>query len=396
MRSTVTSWAGVALMTACAACVPAAAAAQQSVGDVLSFLLTNRSIPTDDFVRDEEAAAATRDSLSDVLLLELATLPIGSSAGGFAYRLNPTLGTVERSSDSFGPFFTERALTAGRRQSSFVLSYQVASFDTIDGRSLRDGTLVATASRIRGEAEPFDVETVTLRMRANTATLALNHGLTDRLDVSAAVPFVRLTLSGQRLDTYRGSALLQATGSAVASGLGDVLVRVRYNVLRRGGSGVAIGGEARLPTGDPDNLLGTGEAAFRPRVIGSIENDRAGLHGELGYVIGGLSRELDFATAVTAVVWPAVTLIGELAGRHLDTVRRLTEITEVHPRLSGVETLRLTGLPQSMTRVVAIGGLKWNVASTLLVNASVILPLTDAGLNAPWVPTISVDYSFGR
>ena len=140
------------------------------------------------------------------------------------------------------------------------------------------------------------------------------------------MPFVRLTLAGQRLDTYRGNALLQATGSAVASGLGDVLVRAKYNVLRRGGSGVAIGGEARLPTGDPDNLLGTGEAAFRPRVIGSIENAQAGLHGELGYVMGGLSRELDFATAVTAVVWPTVTLIGELAGRRLDTVRRLMEM----------------------------------------------------------------------
>jgi hypothetical protein len=383
------------LVTACVACAPAVAEAQESVGDVLSFLLTNRSIPTDDFIRDEEAAAATRDSLSDLLLLELATLPIGSSAGGFSYRLNPALGTVERSSDSFGPFFTERALTAGRRQSSFTLSYQVASFDTIDGRSLRDGTLVSTASRLSGDEQPFDVETITLRIRANTATIAMNHGLTDRLDLSAAVPFVQLTLSGQRLDTYRGSALLQATGSAVASGLGDVLVRGKYNVLRRGGSGLAIGGEIRLPTGDPDNLLGTGEAAFRPRVIGSIENGKAGLHGEIGYVLGGLSRELDFGTAVTAVVWPTVTIIGELAGRRLDEVRRLTENTEVHPRLSGVETLRLTGLPQSLTRIVAIGGVKWNVASTFLVNASVIRPLTDAGLNAAWVPTISVDYCFG-
>jgi hypothetical protein len=383
-------------VTACVACAPATAAAQESVGDVLSFLLTNRSIPTGDFVRDEEAATATRDSLSSFLLLELATLPIGSSAGGFAYRLNPALGTVERSSDSFGPLFTERALTAGRRQSSFTLSYQVASFDTIDGRSLRDGTLVSTASRIRGDAEPFDVETISLRIRANTATIAMNHGLTDRLDVSAAVPFVRLTVAGQRLDTYRGSALLQATGSAVASGLGDVLVRGKYNVVRRGGSGVAIGGEVRLPTGDPDNLLGTGEAAFRPRVIASVENGQAGVHGEVGYVMGGLSRELNFGTAVTAVVWPTVTLIGEVAGRRLDEVRRLTESTDIHPRLSGVETLRLTGLPQSMTRIVAIGGIKWNVASTFLVNVSVIRPLTEAGLNAPWVPTISVDYCFGR
>jgi Putative MetA-pathway of phenol degradation len=386
----------VLAVATCVAGTPGVAAAQQTVSDVLSFLLTNRSIPTDDFVRDEQAAAATRDSLSALLLLELATLPIGSSAGGFAYRLDPTLGTVVRSSDSFGPFFTERALTAGRRQSSLAITYQAASFETIDGRPLRDGSLVATASRLRGEAQPFDVETLTLRVRSNTLTVAVNHGVTDRLDVSAAVPFVRLTLTGQRLDTYRGTALLQAAGSATASGLGDVLVRAKYTVVRSGASGLAVGGEARLPTGDRDNLLGGSEAAFRPRIIGSLESSRAGLHGELGYVLGGLTRELDFAAAATAVAWPTVTFIAEVAGRHFDEVRRLTEATEAHPRLSGVETVRLTGALQPMTRVMAMGGVKWNVAGTLLVNASVMRPLTDAGLNAGWVPTLSVDYSFGR
>src|SRR5262245_43687552 len=92
---------------------PEVAEAQQSISDVLSFLVTNRSIATDDFVRDDAAADATRDAIAGFLQLELATLPISSSAGGFTYRLNPDLGTVMRSSDSFGPFFTERSLTAG-------------------------------------------------------------------------------------------------------------------------------------------------------------------------------------------------------------------------------------------------------------------------------------------
>jgi hypothetical protein len=97
---------------------PRPAFAQQSIGDVLSFLLTNRSIPTDDFSGDEEAAARTSQTISSFLLVELATLPITSSAGGFSYRLDPGLGTMMRSSDSFGPFFAERSLTIGRRQST--------------------------------------------------------------------------------------------------------------------------------------------------------------------------------------------------------------------------------------------------------------------------------------
>ena len=219
----------VAIVLVAASVQPAAA--QQTISEVLSFLVTNRSIPTDDFVRDEQAAAATRDAISGFLLAELATLPISTSAGGFTYRLDPALGTVMRSSDSFGPFFTERSLTAGAGRSSFGMSYQSSIFANVDGRDLRDGTLVSTASTLRGASEPFDVETVSLRIRTDTITVSGNIGLADRLDVSAAIPFVRLTLSGQRVDTYRGREFIQATGSAAASGIGDAVIRAKYNVL---------------------------------------------------------------------------------------------------------------------------------------------------------------------
>src|SRR5262245_2731256 len=140
---------------------PHAVSAQQTVSGVLSFLLTNRSIPTGDFVQDANAAAATRDTISTFLLLELSELPVTSSASAFTYRLDRNLGTVVRSSDSFGPFLVERSLTSGLLRGSIAVTYQTASFDTIDGRSLRDGTLIAIASRLRGDAQPFDVESLT-------------------------------------------------------------------------------------------------------------------------------------------------------------------------------------------------------------------------------------------
>src|SRR6188508_3710953 len=98
---------------------PAAAAAQQPLSDVLSFLLINRSVVTGDFARDEAAAAATRDVIVTFVLAEISTLPTNySPASGFAYRLDPELGVTRRSSKSFGPFFMERSLTAGKGQMS--------------------------------------------------------------------------------------------------------------------------------------------------------------------------------------------------------------------------------------------------------------------------------------
>ena len=369
--------------------------AQQSMSDVLSFLVTNRTIPTDDFVRDEQAAIATRDTISKLLTLELATLP-SSSGGGFSYRLDPSLGTVIRASDSFGPLFTERSLVAGAGRASFGISYSSISFDTIDGRHLRDGTLVSTASVFRGDTVPFDIETVTLRIHTDTMTLNGTVGITDRLEVSAGIPFIRLTLQGERVDTYRGRQLLQATGSASAYGLGDVMLRARHNVVRAGASGVAIGGEVRLPTGKEEDLLGAGRMSFTPRFIGSYEQDRVGVHGEVGYTFWGVSEALDWAGAVTAVAAPRLTLVGELIGRRLSGVGRLVETTLPHPRLAGVDTIRLTSSAESADHIVMVAGFKWNVASTWLLTANVMRPLTDVGLNAPWVPSVTFDYWFGE
>lgn len=383
------------LLVLAALIVPRAASAQ-TLSDVLSFLLTNRSIPTDDFVRDESAAAATRDAISTLLLNELSTLPISSSSGGFTYRLDPTLGTTLRSSDSFGPFFSERSLTAGAHQMSIGVSYQYAQYSDIDGRDLRNGTLVATASKLTSETTPFDVETLTLRLRSDTMTLQTNIGLTDRFDVGAVLPFIRLELDGQRVDNYRGKESVQAVASGTSSGLGDLVLRGKYNAVRNGASGIAFGIEAHLPTGDEDNLLGSGKTTIAPRAIASYEGARIGLHGTGGYIFGGFSDVLDLSGAVVAVATPRLSLVGELSTRRYSTLGRLVSETAPHPTLANVETVRLGTTDEATTRMIMLAGFKWNVASTWLLNVNVTHPLTDAGLNASWTPTITFDRSFGR
>ena len=383
---------GLILALAC----PRPAAAQQTLTQVLSFLLINRSIPTANFERDEQAALATGDVIVQFLQGELATLPISSPAGGFTYRLDPALGASVRSSTSFGAFFTERALTNGFRQVSFGVAFSNAAFNNIDGRDLRDGTLVATASREVGEAQPFDAETLTLRIQTRSVTVSGHAGLTDRFDVSAAVPLVLVNLDGERVDTYRGAAFVQATATASASGIGDVVLRGKYNVLRRGASGLALAAEARMATGDAENLLGGGENVFTPRVIASLERERLAVHGNVGYAVGGRSGSLEYAGAVSFAGNPRLTLVGEIVGRRLTSGSRLAQIAEPHPALAGIETIRLIGIPEPTTRAVVVFGFRWNVASRWLVSTNVLRPLTTTGLNARWVSNVTLDYSFGR
>src|SRR3954452_5565786 len=225
----------------------AAPAPAHSVNDVLTFLVTNQSVSTGSVERDREAAQATSVTISRALAANLATLPVTSSSGAFVYRLNPELGPVQRSTHSFGAFFTDRAATVGRGEASFGLTMQQFRFKSLEGRDLRDGSLITTANQFTDEAVPFDVDRLTLDVNASVATLYGNVGLTDRLDVGFALPFVALTLDGSRVNTYRGRTFTQATATARAVGLADLVVRTKYNMAGDAASGVAALVDFRLP-----------------------------------------------------------------------------------------------------------------------------------------------------
>jgi hypothetical protein len=391
----------VIVLQVCLALVlgPACAHAQQQpVSSVLSFLLTNQAVPTGDPARDAQAAAVSRDTIARFLLVELSSLPVNSSSPGLIYRLSPELGTVTRASDSFGPFFTERSLTVGKYQASFGLSSRFEKFTSLDGFDLRDGHFVTSGNQFRDEAQPYDVETLTLDLESRTLDLFANVGLTDRLDIGMALPLESISMSGTRQETYRGQVLLQASAHARATGIGDIAVRAKYDLLGEGASegGLAAVVEVRLPTGDDTNLLGAGKTSVRALVIGSFEPGRISAHVNAGYVAGGLSKELQYRGSVDYNVSPRVAVVGELVGRRLADVGRVTLTRTPNPTISGVDTIRLESDGSSSHTVSAVGGVKWNVGGTWLLGGSVSVPLTDSGLHSRMILQIGLDYAFAQ
>src|SRR4051812_48421026 len=274
-------------------------AAQATVNDVVGFLVTNQAVKTGDFEKDRAAADAARDAIAKALLLDLTSMPLATASSGFLYRLNPELGTVERATESFGGFFVERALTPGAGRASFGISTSTAAFDQLDGRSLRDGALVTVANRFSDESVPFDIESLTLHVRSSTMTMFGSVGITDRLEIGAALPLVKLTLDGQRIEVYRGATLIQATGNATASGMADLALRAKVNLVAGHRGGAAAAAEVRLPTGDVDSLLGAGKTSLRMIGIGSVERGSVAFHGNAAWLVGGISSEVDFGGAVS-------------------------------------------------------------------------------------------------
>ena len=90
-----------------------------------------------------------------------------------------------------------------------------------------------------------------------------------------------------------------------------------------------------------------------------------------------------------------LTGFGEIVGRRVSSAGRLAQVTETHPTLVGVDTLRLTAESSATSRLLAVFGLKWNVAGGWLFGGTLLKPLTTAGLIPNWAPMLTLDYSFG-
>jgi hypothetical protein len=371
----------------------ATAGAQEKLREAVSFLMTNQAVQTGDFARDQQAAEAAHDTIARALLVNMTSAPIGTSSGGFLYRLNPELGTVERVSENFGTFFVERAMMGGAGSTSFGMTAWTAGYDRLNGFALRDGSFVTVANQFRGDSQPFDTESLTMRLRTSTMTFFGNVGVTDEVELGAVVPIARIDLEGERLNTYNGSPFLQATAAGSASGIGDIALRAKYGFFSSRTTSLAAAGELRLPTGDEENLLGAGSAALRLLGIVSFESGPIGLHGNAGIVRGGVSDEFIFSGAFTVALHPRATLTTEVMRRDVTELRAFEFTSAPHPSVGGVDTLRMmSGLEGSVVTTAATG-IKWNLTDTVVMSGQILWSLNQRGLTAPLTPVVSLEYS---
>jgi hypothetical protein len=368
--------------------------AQSILGQLATLLTEQRTSGT--FVPDPAAAAATTNTVASLFLVEVATLPTAASTGGFVYRLRPDLGLFERASNEFGPFFTERTLRNGPGQASMGITYQYASFGSLQGADLGAGTFPVNAARGTGAIDPFSVDTLTLDFVSRSVTPFFTYGVTDRIAVGASVPIVSIRFSGQRMRTVNGASSLQSRQSGAATGLGDIVVNGRYHLLGTDSRGLSVGADLRLPTGREEDLLGTEGMSSRMLAIGSWEEGQLAVHANGGVGVGGVSREVFWSTATTFAAASRVTVVGELMGRYLSELTRVRDVYQPHPVLPDVETMRWLPSDRGVHTMFIVTGAKWNVASSWLVNASLLFRISDVGLGSDVTPAISIDYAFER
>jgi hypothetical protein len=340
---------------------------------------------------------------------QVSSFPLGSSAGGFTWTYSPDMGAFQRSSESFGPTFAERALTVGKKKFNFGFNYQHASFDNMEGKSLTDKSITVYSTASYLGTTIFIEDALHLNVSSDTFDLYGTLGVTDRFDVGFAIPVVSVKMDAalsHRVGQSPGSIgdeLGTESRSGSASGVGDVVLRAKYRLLKASGGGIAAAADFRLGTGDEMDFLGLPGSQVKVYAIGSAAYGKFSPHFNVGYTASSGSDvsqdessplldppdEVNYVAGADFALTPRVTLAADFLGRTLIDAGRLVDSpTSFSPAYTQF-TLQDGNLNQAL---VAVGG-KVNVFSNMLASVNVLLPLTRTGLTGTTV-VLGFDYSF--
>jgi hypothetical protein len=367
------------------------------------------------------------------LTSQLTAVPVPSPASGFTYKFDPSTGTFVRSTRSFGPILADRGETIGRGRIAFGTNLQFFSFDRLDGVTLSDVPAIFRHDDYRSTAGRSDVIATrnTIQATVTQFTGALTYGLTDRIDISAAVPVVRTRISLlsnatiQRVGTgadlgvhyfldpaapgVHGTSH-QFFASGEAGGVGDLLVRAKGTVMREGTRSLAAGVDLRLPTGDEQNLLGSGALGVRPFIALSAAYRAAAPHLNAAYQWNGRSLlagdvreglradmpdQFHFAVGTDITVNPRLSLLLDLLGQRIVDSPRLSTFAFVAEGPAGSASLRdLQFQTASFWTSSGSVGLKANLAPRLLINFNVRFAVANAGLTDRLTPLLGIEWAF--
>jgi len=344
------------------------------------------------------------EAIADLVGLEVSTAPIGSSAGGFTFTFDPVTRSFRRAAPSFGPMFGDRAITAGQGRAGMGVNFIHSTYDALDGIRIDDGSL-RTVVFYGGSSAPTGAATLTIT--SDTVVMFANLSLNRWFDASLAAPWVTL-----RLDGAHSIAGQQAIGTATAQGLGDVALRGKIRLYEQRQGGVALGVDLRLPTGDPEAMLGAGVTRTLVSGIWSGTLGPVVPHASFGYEFWSdpfrafdplqqapIDAGKDGTLLQGGVEWAAtnrLTVNGEFMQRTIRNGARLTyKAVPLPANPFGLTSASVASIdPRGLDRASVAGGIKWNIAGTALLTANVLIPVTDAGLVDHLTPVFGLDWGF--
>jgi len=346
--------------------------------------------------------------------------PISATSSGTTYTL--VGGLPVPSSSSPGPIFGERAQTLGKGR--FFLGGYVTglNFTTLNGNPLDNVTFNFGHQNVDPDSVYGDPNfendhiAVNMALELNTTSFYLNAtwGMLDFIDIGVAVPFVRTTMSGtataqimpfgnSTIHNFGGdpaNPIMRSTTAVdgSASGIGDVVGRLKVNLGQSKKLGAALLAEARFPTGNEDDLLGAGFTSVRVMAVGSAQFGDFSPHLNLGY----LSRS---SNDVNDAVWTAVgfdhrmtgwaTVAADLLGSWQVGGTKQTLPGDLIYTTPLDRRIQSTSVPNRSEDLLNLSlGMKFRVRGGAILVVNGIAPLKESGMQPDFIWTAGLEGAF--
>jgi len=349
----------------------------------------------------------------------LGNLPFTAASSGITFSFVD--GAPVATSVSPGPIFAERSQTLGRGRLVAGLNVNGVSMDNLRGVPLSDLTFrfahVNVGQPALGdpafERDIIEVST-DIKLSLLVTSVFASYGLLSNVDVGVLVPIVRASIDGSSdaqivtslaqtphlFDQATPSTQATASSSGSAIGVGDVAIRAKINVRQTQSWGAALIADVRLPTGDADNFLGSGNTSVRALAVISASAGKFAPHANVGFAFRtgdnqnkSILATVGFDQLLSSKVSLAAELITDLeVGESRLTLPEPVIFTAPDPT---PVTLSLSDIPDRKDNLVdASFGFKFSLTSDFRAISNVLVPLSEGGIRPKFLWTVGLERTF--
>ena len=357
--------------------------------------------------------------VTEAVAKSAASIPISATSSGATYSIVD--GLPVRTSTSAGPIFGERSQTLGRGRIFVGTNVSNIHYTTLNGVPTDNLQFNFAHENVgspnRGDPD-FENDIIRMTMALDVdvlqASIFATWGLMDFVDIGVAVPFVRVAMRGTstaQIDPFGPNAVhffagdatnpvLRATTNinASATGIGDVVGRLKINLGQSSRIGAALLGEVRFATGDEQNLLGSGATSARGLGIFGAQFGAFALHANAGYLVrtGDLQSDAVLATlGFDNQMTPWATLAFSMVSEWQTGDSKLTLPAPIVFDMPFKRETPATNLPaRREDRLDASLGVKFNVRGGTVLVVNGIAPLKRSSLQPDFAWTVGLEFSF--
>jgi hypothetical protein len=384
-----------------------------------------------------EAERLLVPALNGLIVSNLSSFPLSSTTPGISFDFAG--GELVSVQEGAGPVFADRATTVGKGQINigFNATYlDLGRFRGLTTEEMRftfshkdvnnDGILGGPDAEGSTENDVIDV-TMGMNLRAAIFALYGTWGITTNLDIGVAVPFIYIDMNGTATaavnsftyaNTGRASHFFAGTADnpvlvtevpygKSTTGIGDLVVRLKYCFLKGGTLDLGALADVRIPTGKQADFLGSGKTDALLALLVSKKVGDFSPHLNIGYEL----RTADFQSDRLVIkggfdqrILAGLTFAADFLG--LVDVNRDEAIKLFPGSVSILETgnnggqvlrgVRLSNIPDADNDNLynLSVGVKYSPWQGFLVLANMLVPLNQAGLRAPVAPTVGMSMNF--